>query len=155
MKAMGLDAVYDSQEKNWVLDDHRGRKITVTAWKNSLKGPMVEIFIKEDERQIILEILMKEIDYEIYEPSSCNETAGRMLRLYKELEEEKDSEWTISDSVFAYYSKMRRWLLRMANAKAIHAYIDVGVSFGLKKTWRGIKEITVPMRCHEVPGSRF
>lgn len=133
------------------------RKIFITSWRGTKKGPMIEIVLENEKKQVIIEILEKNFNEELYLPEQADETMKKVMelcRIISSIETERTDYWMFS-SLTSCVQELMRW--ESAEIKGIHTYYGNGLFFGMKKNIFGKTEMlnSIPSRCMEFPGSRL
>lgn len=143
------DLFFDSNSSIWVLKKD-SRTITVIAWKGGPKGPMLELVLREKDRQVIFEILEKTFDKELFEPKIPNKAAEKVMKLCRII---------CSHSETSIFSCTKELLQQFPNEQfmAVHTYYGNGLFCGMKRTLLGkIKNLKfLPCRCMNNPGTRL
>lgn len=133
------------------------RKIFITSWSGTQKGPMTEIVLKTEKKQVIIEILEKKFNEELYLPEQADKTMKKVMKLCRivsSIETEMTDYWMTS-SLTSCVQELMRW--DFEEIKGIHTYYGNGLFFGMRKNIFGKTEMlnSIPSRCMEFPGSRL
>ncbi len=133
------------------------RKIFITSWRVTQKGPMTEVVLEDEEKQVIIEILEKKFNEELYLPKQADETMKKVMELCKiisSIDTEGNVYWMISSLTPCVQKLMQQF---SDDIKGIHTYYGNGLFFGMRKNIFGkIQKLnSIPSRCMEFPGSRL
>ncbi len=133
------------------------RKVFITSWRDTEKGPMTEVVLEDGKNQVILEILEKEFNEELYLPEQPDETMKKVMDLCQTIsiiDTGRTDYWMTSSLI----SCMKKLIQQSSGKiKCIHAYYGNGLFFGMKMNIFGkIKKLdSIPGRCMEFPGTRL
>ena len=129
---------FNSKRGLWTLFQSE-KKIFITSWERTTKGPVTAILIEEGKKStIVVEIIRPEVDDKLLFPGE--ENAGHVLRLCEGLCHMGACKNEVKRSIDKLFDIDEK-------CKAIHIYYDLGLHLGAKKTWRGIKYLTsIPSR---------
>lgn len=124
------------------------REITIIAWKETEKGPLLELVSteKKTNQQIIFEIIEKKFSNDLYCPDNLKSSSKRVLNLCITIED-----CALSPS----YCTLQ--LIKNKHFKAVHTYYGNGNFCGMKKNLFGrIKRLrTLPPKCIMYSSCRF
>ena len=118
---------------------------------------MTEIVLKTEKKQVIIEILEKKFNEELYLPEQADKTMKKVMKLCRivsSIETEMTDYWMTS-SLTSCVQELMRW--DFEEIKGIHTYYGNGLFFGMRKNIFGKTEMlnSIPSRCMEFPGSRL
>ncbi len=133
------------------------RKIFITSWRGTKKGPMTEIFLKDGEKEVIIEILEKKFNEELFLPEQADETMKKVIELCKTISSIDTSctkYWMLSSLIPCVKELTQRL---SDEIKGIHTYYGNGLFFGMRMNKFGkIQKLdSIPSRCMEFPGTRL
>ena len=138
---------FNYHSKIWLFKNEF-RVITIIAWKETEKGPLLELVSteKKTNQQTIFEIVEKKFDSELYCPTDLKSSYKKVLNLCMTIE---------SCALSPTYCTSQ--LIKMEQFKAIHTYYGNGNFCGMKKNLFGsIKKLrTLPPKCIRYSGCRF
>lgn len=150
------ELILDLTVNIWVFTNE-SRNVVITTWANTKKGgPITEVVLEDGKKQVILEILEKNFNEELFSPKNPDKTAEKVMELC-------DTILTIDTSGSEYWIilSLRRCvknLMEQLNTvKGIHAYYGNGLSFGMTRNKFGqIKKMdAIPSRSMEFPATRL
>ncbi len=129
------DVLYDTFNKIWSFKKG-SLNIRMVAWEDTLKGPLIEVFLEENQKRVIFEILEKYSYESLINPSIENleSSAEKVIFIIRKLY----SLELHSDQLVSFLKRSARNLLQGdENFCAIHIYYEFGLFFGIKKTVTG------------------
>ena len=133
------------------------RKIFITSWRDTKKGPMTEVVLEDEEKQVIIEILEKKFDEELYLSEQADKAMKKVMELCKIISS-IDTKGTGHFMISSLIPCVEELTQRLSNEiKGIHTYYGNGLFFGMIKNKFGkIQKLeSIPSRCMEFPGSRL
>lgn len=133
------------------------RKIFITSWRDTKKGPMTEVVLEDEEKQVIIEILEKKFNEELYLSEQADKAMKKVMELCKIISsiDTKGTGYFMISSLIPCVEELIR---RLSNEiKGIHTYYGNGLFFGMTKNKFGkIQKLDeISRRCMEFPGTRF
>lgn len=147
---------FDFTSYIWVFING-SRKISIISWRDTKKGPMTEIVLKDEEKQVIIEILEKKFNEELYFPEQADETMKKVMELCRTISsiDTKGTGYFMISSLIPCVQELTQRL--SDEIKGIHTYYGNGLFFGMMRNKFGkIQKIdSIPSRCMEFPGSRL
>lgn len=137
------------------------RKIFITSWRATQKGPMTEVVLEDEyedeEKQVIIEILEKKVNEELFLSEQANKAMKKVMELCKIISsiDTKNTDYHMISSLIQCVEKLTQLLSN--EIKGIHTYYGNGLFFGMKKNIFGkIKKLdSIPRRCMEFPSSHL
>lgn len=146
---------FDSSSCIWtfVCDS---RKITIISWADTQKGPMTELTILSAGKKIIIEVIERKFNTELYSPVKAEESAKKVLELCSVLSS-IDMTSVPYWMILSLHPRIEEVAKQFVRAKSIHAYYGNGLFFGIKINLFGkVKRLdSIPGRCMEFPGTRL
>lgn len=133
------------------------RKIFITSWRDTKKGPMTEVVLEDEEKQVIIEILEKKFDEDLYLSEQADKAMKKVMELCKIISS-IDTTGTGYFMISSLIPCVEELTQRLSNEiKGIHTYYGNGLFFGMIKNKFGkIQKLdSIPSRCMEFPGSRL
>lgn len=133
------------------------RKIFITSWRDTKKGPMTEVVLNDEEKQVIIEILEKKFNEELYLSEQADKAMKEVMELCKIISS-IDTKGTGNFMISSLIPCVEELIRRLSNEiKGIHTYYGNGLFFGMTKNKFGkIQKLDeISGRCMEFPGTRF
>lgn len=116
------------------------RKIFITPWRDTSKGPITQIIMREKGKEIIIEIVEKDFDEELFSPKQLSESVEHLMEYIEILFEEIQMHDTTEHMISSLYLCVKRITQKLWRIKEVHVYCGK-VSFGMKKNFGKIKNI--------------
>lgn len=138
------------------------RRTFITSWRDTKKGPITEIVLEDNEDDnekefVIIEILEKKFNKELYLPRQVDETMKKVMEICKIISN-IDTECTEYHRISSLLPCIQELIQRLSDEiKGIHVYYGNGLFFGMRKNRLGkIEKLNlIPSRCMEFLGSRL
>ena len=151
----------DSENSTWSFTSSKREKvISINSWRITEKGYMTEIFLEDSvwKQEIIIEMIEKNFNDEIFLPENPDETADKIMELCGSLLS-IDTTHTAYNMASSLYNCLEKLFTEpfLRNVKCMHVYYGNGLFFGVKRIQHNkVKRIgCIPKRCMEFLGTRL
>ena len=151
------DLSFDPKWEQWTFSC-ASRRITITPWADTSKGPMTELYLSSSNHRIIMEFLDRRFSKELCSPDQPDKTATKVMELIKVLAgidmEDCCSPYWLINSLTSCIDEVAK---HFDGARFVHVYYGTGLAYGIKITRFGKpkKLDAIPGRCLEFPGTRL
>lgn len=131
--------------------------ISIISSPDTKKGPITEIVLENERKQVIIEILEKKFNKELYLSKQLDKTMKKVMeicRIVSNIETELTDYGMIS-SLNSCVQELMQWY--SDGIKEVHTYYGNGLFFGMRKNIFGKTKMlnSIPSRCMQFPGSRI
>lgn len=137
---------YDFKSRTWRFKTAIA-EISLVSWRCTKKGPLTELYLTTEKREVIIEVLEKKFNTELYEPENLDETHEKVLSMCTTLLNNVDysSSYLYSELI----SCVTHLSEQFTTPTTFHVYFGNGLFFGLYKYKFGkISRIrNIPPRC--------